>query len=103
MRIAFLVNQFPKLSEAFILSQVVGLIDRGHEVDIFALAPADEVRVHSVVDKYGLLKRTSLLGDAASVPGGLPGRYLFGSLLAMMDFWTNPKAVMRSLNVFEFG
>ncbi|MEN9519388.1 MAG: hypothetical protein RLZZ381_1976, partial [Cyanobacteriota bacterium] len=35
MRIAFLVDQFPSLSETFILNQITGLIDRGHEIDIY--------------------------------------------------------------------
>ncbi len=36
MKIAFIVNDFPLLSETFILNQITGLIDRGHHVDIFA-------------------------------------------------------------------
>ena len=35
MRIAFIVEVFPKLSETFILNQITGLIDEGHEVEIF--------------------------------------------------------------------
>ena len=35
MRIAFLVNNFPMLSETFVLNQITGLLDRGHEVDIY--------------------------------------------------------------------
>lgn len=36
MQIAFIVGHFPRLSETFILNQVTGLIDRGHQVDIFS-------------------------------------------------------------------
>ena len=36
MRIAVVVGMFPKISETFIVSQVKGLIDRGHEVSIIA-------------------------------------------------------------------
>ncbi len=36
MKIAFFVDQFPSVSETFILNQITGLIDRGHEVDIYA-------------------------------------------------------------------
>ncbi|MDY7022580.1 MAG: colanic acid biosynthesis glycosyltransferase WcaL, partial [Cyanobacteriota bacterium] len=42
MRIAFLVWQFPVLSEVFIVNQITGLIDRGHEVDIFAIQGSPE-------------------------------------------------------------
>lgn len=36
MRIAFFVNTFPELSQTFILSQIASLINKNHEVDIFA-------------------------------------------------------------------
>ncbi|MGH7828211.1 MAG: glycosyltransferase [Candidatus Binatia bacterium] len=58
MRIAFLVGQFPAISETFVLNQVTGLIDRGHEIDIYATAPGDGDVVHGEVAKYGLLGRT---------------------------------------------
>ncbi len=34
MRIAFLMDAFPRLSETFILDQITDLIDRGHELEI---------------------------------------------------------------------
>ena len=60
MKIAFLVWRFPVLSEAFILNQITGLIDRGHEVYIHALNghPKGTTKVHPVVEEYGLLERT---------------------------------------------
>lgn len=36
MRIAFVVSHFPSLSETFILNQIAGLLDRGHEVDVYS-------------------------------------------------------------------
>jgi len=36
MKVAFLVNEFPSVSETFIQSQIIGVIDRGHEVTIIA-------------------------------------------------------------------
>jgi hypothetical protein len=33
-------SEFPKLSETFILNQITGLIDRGHEVHIYATRKA---------------------------------------------------------------
>ena len=36
MKIAMLVDTFPEISETFVLRQVVELIDRGYEVDIYA-------------------------------------------------------------------
>jgi colanic acid/amylovoran biosynthesis glycosyltransferase len=43
-RIAFLVESFPKLSETLILHQATGLLDAGHEVDVFGLdAPNEKI------------------------------------------------------------
>lgn len=57
MRTAHIIPVFPKLSETFILTQLTGLIDRGVEVDIFALAVGAEERVHSGVKDYKLMDR----------------------------------------------
>ena len=54
MRIAFLVNRFPLLSETFVLNQVTGLVDRGHAVTIFARAAEPQPKVHGAVGRYGL-------------------------------------------------
>ncbi len=63
MRIAFIVVRFPLLSETFILNQIVGLINRGHEVDIYAYQPGDTSKVHPDVEKYCLLNRTYYFVD----------------------------------------
>ena len=36
MKIAFIVNEFPSLSETFVLNQIVGLVEAGHDVHIYA-------------------------------------------------------------------
>jgi colanic acid/amylovoran biosynthesis glycosyltransferase len=58
MRVAVMVGSFPQLSEIFILHQITGLIDRGHEVDIFSGTEGDTTNVHRDVEKYRLLERT---------------------------------------------
>lgn len=58
LRIAFIVDRFPALSETFILNQITGLLDRGHTVDIFARYSWNEEVVHTDVERYGLLRRT---------------------------------------------
>ena len=62
MKIAFLVNQFPSVSETFVLNQIVGLIDLGHDVHIFADKSVRNVRIHDNYEKYGLSKRTRYYG-----------------------------------------
>jgi colanic acid/amylovoran biosynthesis glycosyltransferase len=68
MRIAFLVHIFPELSETFILNQVTGLIDAGHEVDVYAKRVGTSSVVPADVDRYELLERTHYWN--------LPGSYL---------------------------
>jgi colanic acid/amylovoran biosynthesis glycosyltransferase len=58
MRIAFLLGTFPSLSETFVLNQITGLIDRGHEIDIYAEQPGGPSEAHPDVLAYGLLPRT---------------------------------------------
>ena len=48
---------FPKISETFIVSQITGLIDRGHEVTIIAKECAECEMQSDVVD-YQLVERT---------------------------------------------
>lgn len=55
MRIAFIVTYFPILSETFIVNQIVGLISRGHEVDIYSCYVGDTSKVHPNVEKYSYL------------------------------------------------
>lgn len=56
MKIAFILDAFPKLSETFILNQITGLIDRGQQVDIYAKTGYPS-RVHEDVQKYRLLDK----------------------------------------------
>jgi colanic acid/amylovoran biosynthesis glycosyltransferase len=60
MRIAFFVHRFPVMSEVFIANAAAGLIDRGHEVDIYALdgLPDPRQQRHEIVSAYGLERRT---------------------------------------------
>ena len=104
MKIAFLVSLFPRLSETFILNQITGLIDRGHEVDIYAYGPAEEPKVHEDVSKYRLLDRTFYYGETVTnMPDNKIVRLLKAPVLLMTYFHKNPRAFLQSLNVFKFG
>jgi colanic acid/amylovoran biosynthesis glycosyltransferase len=58
MRIAVLLNSFPVVSETFILRQITGLIDLGHEVDIYAERSEPAGSTHPEIYRYDLLNRT---------------------------------------------
>ncbi len=57
MRIAF-VADFPSVSETFVVREIAGLLDRGHEVDIFPPRLSEASVVQPQVLEYGLLART---------------------------------------------
>ena len=100
MRIAFVIGRFPALSETFILNQVTGLIDQGHEVDIFADVPDDRGCVHNEVVRYGLLQRTHYLPQ---LPEHYVARVMKGIGLIAGSGWKSPRRVMRSLDSSRYG
>lgn len=57
MRIAFIVTSFPKLSQTFILRQVTGLIDLGHDVQVYSDVASTDTIAHPSVARYELHKR----------------------------------------------
>src|ERR1700736_1834788 len=99
MRIAFLLNFFPKTSETFILNQIVGLIERGHTVDIFARYPDINDPVHSDLKKYKLIDRTRYFAIAK----GRMGRLLAGAKIILRRDWGRLSHLLRSANAFRSG
>ncbi|HEX6668503.1 MAG TPA: glycosyltransferase [Gemmatimonadales bacterium] len=58
MRVAWLTALFPVLSEVPFLNQLVGLIERGHQVDIYADGPQPGEPFHADVERLDLQSRT---------------------------------------------
>ncbi len=102
MKIAFIVGTFPALSVSFIINQIKGLIDSGHEVDIYALdgAPEDISKVHPIIEEYRLLERTYY---PPRIPKNLLLRRLkiVGLLLANLS--KNPFTLLQLFNTAQFG
>lgn len=100
VRIAFIVSTFPAVSETFILNQITALIDRGHEVDIFALERGDTSKIHEDVRRHRLLERAFY---APSVPRSLFKRLIKGLWVFIANVWKHPVVVLDSLNIFKHG
>ncbi|GAB4385733.1 MAG: colanic acid biosynthesis glycosyltransferase WcaL [Elainellaceae cyanobacterium] len=100
MKIAFIVGQFPVLSETFILNQITGLIDRGHEVDIYADRAGDLLKLHEDVVTYKLLDRTYYLPE---IPANHLWRVIKGCGLLCSNLMQAPRDTLRSLNVLRYG
>jgi colanic acid/amylovoran biosynthesis glycosyltransferase len=99
MRIAFLLEVFPKTSESFIVNQIVGLIERGHTVDIFARYRNVDDPVDSQVKKHQLVDRTHYL----SIPTKRPERLLAAAKIVLRWGWRKPWYLLRSANFFRYG
>lgn len=101
MRIAFLLLGFPVLSETFILNQIVDLIERGYEVDIYASYPKSDnlTKIHNLVEKYNLIEKTYYR------PTWEPPKIyavLKGLRLLLANFARDPIVLLRSLNPFKY-
>jgi colanic acid/amylovoran biosynthesis glycosyltransferase len=102
MRIAFIVGRFPSLSQTFILRQITGLLDRGHDVEVFAHNPGNDPTTHGDIEKYGLRKRTIYLNAYGSSPNRIVR--LTGSVgLLIANFHKAPTTVLKTLDVTRFG
>src|SRR5688500_10158146 len=75
LRIAIFVNAVPVASETFILRQITGLIDLGHDVHIFSNTHGDPSVTHESIQRYKLLERTTFVdGPPESVVWEMPVR-----------------------------
>ena len=101
MKIAFIVHQFPAISETFILRQITGLMERGNEVDIFAYNRSTDSTVHADVEKYQLLERTRYVNLYAC--SSKPVRFARRIGLLIASLHKNPRAVLGSLNFSKYG
>ena len=99
MRIAFIVDQFPALSETFILNQITGLIDRGHEVDIYCDRLANTEKTHPQVQQYNLLERTYY----TSVPTNLALRALKAAWLLLIKGFQAPQILFKAINFIKYN
>ena len=66
MRVAFFLKVFPAASETFVLNQIIGLLRRGHELEVFSEYRNTTDPWHLDVEKNQVLQRTTY----AERPGG---------------------------------
>lgn len=99
LKIAFLAGVFPALSETFILNQITGLIDLGHDVDIFALERGYTAKLHGDITKYDLLSRTHYPERKAGEPLGS----LKSLVLHSPGFLKRPSSILKIYNAIKKG
>jgi colanic acid/amylovoran biosynthesis glycosyltransferase len=100
MKVAFVVHEFPVLSETFVINQVIGLLDRGCEVDIYTTRIGDVSKMHPEVKRYDLLSRVRVL---PGVPQNYALRLLRAGGVVARYGWQYPRQILRSLNPMSRG
>jgi len=99
MKIAFIVGRFPKISESYILNQITGLLDLGHEVEIFAQSRPDEDKIHPDVEKYKLPERTHYF----VLPRNIGHRTRKAALMIGESVHKKSYTILKSLNILKYG
>ncbi|MBF0483485.1 MAG: glycosyltransferase [Candidatus Omnitrophica bacterium] len=100
MRIAFLIDVFPSISETFILNQITGLIKQGHEITIFSAAHSNDIIVHPDVRTYNLLNKTYYHNDR---PHFFILKIILGIFIFIKNIFISPKIILNSLNFLKYG
>ena len=92
MKVAFILEMFPSLSETFILNQITGLIDLGHEVDLFSKRKPDSGKAHQDVSRYKLFERVKYLPE---IPRNRIMRNIVASLYLIIQVLKGPVRTIR--------
>ncbi len=98
MKIAFILGEFPNLSEIFILNQITGLIEMGNEVKILSTTRPKEKMYHDLIDKFKLMR---LVTYFPAIPRNYLLRILKGKALFFLNFFKDPKRILGSINPFK--
>lgn len=98
MKILFVVSSFPALSETFILNQITGFIDAGHDVSILALKKV-KTKAHPDVANYQLMRKVTFIS--------IPQSKLKRSIRAVKSFIKigvkTPRQAFNLLNSKKYG
>lgn len=70
LRIAYIVGAFPSLSETFVVNQIAGMAERGHQIDIYTTDVDPSCRVAPELDRLGLMRHVYGISVAADRSSG---------------------------------
>jgi len=98
MKIAILVKLFPSLSETFILNQITGLLDLGHDVEIFSFKKSEQVKQHKDVEKYKLMELVHYI----SVPKRKINQIFKGLCIIAKIFFKKPLVGFKFINLLNY-
>jgi colanic acid/amylovoran biosynthesis glycosyltransferase len=99
MRVAFLTALFPVASDIPFLNQIVGLIERGHQVDVYADGPQAGGPFHPDVERLGL---QSLTRYPLRWPAGRLDRWRAAAGVVLARRGAERRTLLRTLDPSRF-
>lgn len=99
MRVAFIVGEFPVISETFIINQVADLLDRDVQVEVFSLKRGRADKVSERFSKYGMRHFTRYLNQPKNKPLRLAAIFFVGLKILIR----RPELLMRALDWKKYG
>lgn len=101
MSILFVLPEFPKYSETFVIDQIVGLLDRGFDVRILAISRGPAPAAGDIVATRGLMDRATFIFDH-SASASKSWQILLRRLRQVLPGLPNAR-VRRALSVRLYG
>src|SRR4030065_1146531 len=98
LKIAFILDGFPRVSETFILNQITGLLDLGHQVDIYAHNTGG-IKVHPDVANYRLMERVRYFNQINDPDTNKLKRILKTFWVIVLNFLRSPLIILNALYV----
>jgi len=99
IKIAFVVEDFPVVSQTFIIDQIADLKNRGIDIQIFSLKKGGAQNISDKFKKYDMGNLTCYLG----MPTNKLLRLVMVIPKALRLLINNPTAFMRALNIKKYG
>ncbi|MDB9250753.1 glycosyltransferase family 4 protein [Halorubrum ezzemoulense] len=90
MNILYVVDQFPKLSESFIINEIHELKERGHDVSVFTLDRSTEEVTHEEVEEIDISVYSAKHPSYNSLPDLLSKYILNTTILSKIMFLEHP-------------
>jgi colanic acid/amylovoran biosynthesis glycosyltransferase len=93
MRVAMILNSFPVISEKFLLNHIIGAIQAGINIDVYAAhRPVTDIR-HELYAKYNVQKYVRYV----DIPRSLKNRFLSAPFLFIKLLLKNPLAAFEAI------
>ena len=106
IKIAIIVSTFPSVSETFVLRQIVGLIQRGHDVRIFARNKDPHASIHPEYKLFHLNKQTFYFPESPSNKTLLRGKAVWLTLKNLIrspgQTWNIVSKLIKSRKQFSY-